>query len=397
MQFIVGRFDRKGWIRDCQMADSYLQAPISLPGGQDRIARFAPGGSAPALAFDDNRVRFSIPGQDHLYLSTKEDASFSSPPRTNQFCLKPGVYYSLDGEIQIESGQASLWIVEYDQSGRLCHQTLKLASGSFELNWTTHPKHDSCCLALRLSGAGSLAISGLKIRENPSSGKEIDVFSRFWRQEYVNQSFDGLNERPVEYRFVFHVLSRLKSEQHRILDVGAGKTALPALMRNCGFVVTASDNIEDYWADGMFNPHWHVLHDNIVDSKIGGEFDLITCISVLEHIQDYHAAVRNMFALLKPGGRLVLTFFYNERQFIENIYDRPEIWEEFKNRPYLGRVFSRKEIDEWRASNRADVIEQEYWQMNEGDLPLEGKPLDVLRQTGRDEKHHLTCLLLEKK
>jgi SAM-dependent methyltransferase len=36
-------------------------------------------------------------------------------------------------------------------------------------------------------------------------------------------------------------------------------------------------------------------------------FDLITCLSVLEHIPDDGKAVENMWLLLRPGGRLVLT------------------------------------------------------------------------------------------
>jgi len=36
-------------------------------------------------------------------------------------------------------------------------------------------------------------------------------------------------------------------------------------------------------------------------------FDLITCISVLEHIPEDRAAVQTMWLLLKPGGRLLLT------------------------------------------------------------------------------------------
>jgi SAM-dependent methyltransferase len=36
-------------------------------------------------------------------------------------------------------------------------------------------------------------------------------------------------------------------------------------------------------------------------------FDLITCISVLEHIPEDQAALRTMWALLRPGGRLILT------------------------------------------------------------------------------------------
>ncbi len=38
-----------------------------------------------------------------------------------------------------------------------------------------------------------------------------------------------------------------------------------------------------------------------------GSFDLITCISVLEHIPDDKKAIKKIWSLLKPGGRLVLT------------------------------------------------------------------------------------------
>lgn len=36
-------------------------------------------------------------------------------------------------------------------------------------------------------------------------------------------------------------------------------------------------------------------------------FDLITCVSVLEHIPEDEGAVRTMWSLLRPGGRLLLT------------------------------------------------------------------------------------------
>jgi SAM-dependent methyltransferase len=37
-------------------------------------------------------------------------------------------------------------------------------------------------------------------------------------------------------------------------------------------------------------------------------FDLITCISVLEHIPQDKAVIENMWSLLRPGGKLILTF-----------------------------------------------------------------------------------------
>ena len=36
-----------------------------------------------------------------------------------------------------------------------------------------------------------------------------------------------------------------------------------ALLASCGYVVTAIDNIRDYWPNGMVNRHWHVQNDDI--------------------------------------------------------------------------------------------------------------------------------------
>src|SRR5438045_33492 len=79
---------------------------------------------------------------------------------------------------------------------------------------------------------------------------------RINRNQAANQPFRRHNERGIEYSFVFRQIARLCPKS--ILDVGTGTTALPPLFRICGAVVTASDNVKDYWPKGMFNPHWHV-------------------------------------------------------------------------------------------------------------------------------------------
>src|SRR5882672_10774522 len=91
------------------------------------------------------------------------------------------------------------------------------------------------------------------------------------RREYLAQAFVGINERPVEYRFVFENLTQ--AFPRTVLDVGTGRTALPQLMRTCGFIVTAIDNIKDYWSNGMVNRHYYVLDDDILAPKIRGPFD----------------------------------------------------------------------------------------------------------------------------
>ena len=97
------------------------------------------------------------------------------------------------------------------------------------------------------------------------------ILSKF---EYDRQTFSHLNERPIEFSFVFKQLTNLWPKI--VLDVGTGKTALPVMMKNCGLLVTAIDNIKDYWDYGMVNRHYHIIDDDIQNTKIKQKFDVIT-------------------------------------------------------------------------------------------------------------------------
>ena len=114
------------------------------------------------------------------------------------------------------------------------------------------------------------------------------------------QAFVRHNERAAEYAFVFRQVNAVAPQT--VLDVGTGTTALPALLDICGCVVTAIDNVRDYWTAGMVNRHWYVIDDDIQETSQVGPFDMVTCISVLEHINDHGTTVRNMMRLLRPGG-----------------------------------------------------------------------------------------------
>lgn len=213
------------------------------------------------------------------------------------------------------------------------------------------------------------------------------------RHEFENQQFVGINERPVEFRFVFQHLAALCPKT--VLDVGTGVTALPHLMRNCGFLVTATDNIRDYWPAGMINRHYHVIQDDITDTHLSGPFDFVTCVSVLEHVKDHRAAVRSMFSLVRPGGHIIITCPYNEERYVRNVYELPDTTVTAKY-PFITQAFSRAEVEGWVRDNRGEPVEQEYWQFFTGEYWTCGERLCPPVRTTRDGKHQITCLLLRK-
>jgi 2-polyprenyl-3-methyl-5-hydroxy-6-metoxy-1,4-benzoquinol methylase len=211
--------------------------------------------------------------------------------------------------------------------------------------------------------------------------------------EFNKQKFNGINERPVEYRFVFKHLTN--NWPKSVLDIGTGATALPHLMRTCGFLVTAADNVSDYWPNGMINRHYHVKDDDITNTRLIGPFDLITCVSVLEHIKDHISALQSIFSLLASGGYLILTFPYNENFYCGNVYDHVDstVTENF---PFVTQAYSRSELDQWLSQNKGIIIDQEYWQFFTGDFWTCGQRVQPPVQVNRDDLHQLTCILIKK-
>lgn len=191
------------------------------------------------------------------------------------------------------------------------------------------------------------------------------------------------NERPIEIGFVFkHLVEMYPST---VLDVGSGITALPNLISQGGFEVDALDK-----EFGESNRHFLVEKDDILNPKTKKHYDFISCVSVLEHIEEHELAVRNMIKLLNPGGKLVITVPYNELEYVHNVYKLSGSGYGQAN-DYICQVFSRKELESWGVK----VIEQEYWRLFHGKFWTFGRQYYPPIKTTKDELHQLTCLLLE--
>ena len=108
--------------------------------------------------------------------------------------------------------------------------------------------------------------------------------------------------RPYEYAYI---AANLPGTGGTTLDVGSGFSFFPSYIQDQGNSVTCTD-IDDlsraYEPTGL-----PFVKDDITDSKLAQSFDTIYSVSVLEHIKDKAAAVHQIYRLLKPGGRLLLT------------------------------------------------------------------------------------------
>jgi 2-polyprenyl-3-methyl-5-hydroxy-6-metoxy-1,4-benzoquinol methylase len=99
-----------------------------------------------------------------------------------------------------------------------------------------------------------------------------------------------------------------------ILEVGCGIGNLTAQMlphsdRIVGVDVEPHyiEVVRERFADEpAFSALLHDLSDTLPADPAPGAFDTVVCLNVLEHIEDHVTTLKNMKAMLRPGGRLVL-------------------------------------------------------------------------------------------
>jgi ubiquinone/menaquinone biosynthesis C-methylase UbiE len=137
-------------------------------------------------------------------------------------------------------------------------------------------------------------------------------------------------ERTVEMEFA---LSHVRqSVGRRVLDIGVGE--FPSLwyaLTQCGYDVVGTDIIKGYFANTPIGLANHLLFDDITQTQFkDNRFDCITCVSTLEHIPDWQAAISNMRKVCAKDGRVIITIPYSVDNPCDNI----------KTRGKLTRIFS---------------------------------------------------------
>ena len=160
----------------------------------------------------------------------------------------------------------------------------------------------------------------------PQRAGNLWDFVRFALQVGVREVLKGHMDyvRCVEFPLVFQHLE-LKPGG-RLLDVGSGQSHFPLYVasRTDTTVVALDASPRVLWQKdtearfvrrGIVPPgRLQVVVADARDTSLGdGEFDYISLISTIEHVEGDgdSVAIQEMARLLKPGGRIVLTVPYN--------------------------------------------------------------------------------------
>lgn len=119
------------------------------------------------------------------------------------------------------------------------------------------------------------------------------------------------------------VLALLRGESGRVLDLGCGSGRLAVALAARGFVVDGIDVEERAIAIGQRILDRSGLNVRLYAGDVwdprqpvaAGDYDIVVCTEVLEHVAAWRELLARAGELLRPGGLLVLSVPRDPRQF----------------------------------------------------------------------------------
>ena len=145
---------------------------------------------------------------------------------------------------------------------------------------------------------------------NPAETAKFDrLAARWWDPDGESRPLHDLN--PVRLGYI---ADRATLKDARALDVGCGGGLLSEALARAGADVTAIDlapAVLDVARLHLYETGLSVdYRETSVEAlaaEMPGEFDVITCMEMLEHVPDPRSILRACATLLRPGGKLFLS------------------------------------------------------------------------------------------
>jgi SAM-dependent methyltransferase len=153
-------------------------------------------------------------------------------------------------------------------------------------------------------------------------------------------------------------------ERLQYLDIGAGESPLPSfLYAHANWDIACLDKcswvrkqerfahlVKDRSVESVSGRRFVVVEADLLKAALANRsFDIVTCISVIEHFEGGldTVAIKACARLLRPGGRLILTTLINAARFAEFYVSRAVYGEECRGSPvFYQRHYDLRSVDE---------------------------------------------------
>ena len=136
--------------------------------------------------------------------------------------------------------------------------------------------------------------------------KFSDLAHRWWDPDAEFRPLHEINPLRLEW-----INARAALAGKKVLDIGCGGGILAESMAKKGAVVTGIDLSEKalkvadlHGLESGVEVHYEKIAAEDLAVREAGQFDIVTCMEMLEHVPDPASIVRACSTLVKPGGKV---------------------------------------------------------------------------------------------
>lgn len=158
---------------------------------------------------------------------------------------------------------------------------------------------------------------------DPSELKKFsDLAHRWWDPESEFRPLHEINPLRLEW-----INSRVSLAGKKVLDIGCGGGILAESMARKGATVTGIDlsdkalKVADLHSlESGIQVRYEKIAAEDMASREAGQFDVVTCMEMLEHVPDPASIVRACATLVKPGGQVFFsTLNRNPKAYLQAV------------------------------------------------------------------------------
>lgn len=122
--------------------------------------------------------------------------------------------------------------------------------------------------------------------------KLVDFLYKIFPKEIINNHAYSIN------KFIIKAARECNKKNKKVLDIGAGELPYKGYFNKCRYFtqdIINYNGVIDYVSDAKNIP---VKNES---------FDYVICTQVMEHVQEPHLVIKEMYRILKKGGKVFLT------------------------------------------------------------------------------------------